>query len=284
MKMRRIVTIALAVSILALVAFNVLAKDTITIGTVVGIQESLVNEFIIPALQKKGYDVDIRVYTSFGLNINTDTVQGKTDANFFQHEPYLASDSANSPKLEVIWPVASFKMGLYGSNASPKDVSGGGRVGIPNDKSNLQRALKLLASDGYISLKADFNADVNADNFKTFVTDGALKVDNIIALDQPGLKAGFRTRYSAVVLSVAVAYDPDPAKSLFKLVIGREASSVTDGFVNVFVARKTDAKAQDAYSKKITDLKTVLKELTESDAFLKLIAERYSGVVYVPSK
>jgi len=268
---------------LALLTLGAQAKEQIIIGTVVGIQESLTNEYIVPALNKKGYDVEVRVYTSFGLNINTDTVQGKTDANFFQHVPYLNSDATNLPKLTVLWPVASFKMGLYGATASTKDVTGGGRVGIPNDKSNLQRALRLLAAEGYITLKSTFNADVNADNFKGFVEDKTLKVDDIIALDQPGLKAGFRTRYSAVVLSVAVAYDSDPAKSLFKLVIGREDSSVTDGFVNIFVARQYDEKGADPYSKKVLDLKATLKELTTDPGFLKVIADRYQGVVYVPA-
>lgn len=269
--------------IVALLSFGAQAKELIIIGTVVGIQESLTNEYIVPALNKKGYDVEVRVYTSFGLNINTDTVQGKTDVNFFQHLPYLNSDAANLPKLAVVLPVASFKMGLYGATASLKDVTGGGRVGVPNDKSNLQRALKLLAAEGFITIKSTFNADVNADNFKSFIEDKTLKVDDIIALDQPGLKAGFRTRYSAVVLSVAVAYDPDPAKSLFKLVIGREDSSVTDGFVNIFVARQFDEKGTDAYSKKIQDLKATLKELTTDPGFLKVLADRYLGVVYVPA-
>jgi ABC-type metal ion transport system substrate-binding protein len=279
--MKKLFVVILAL-VLALISFSVQAKEQIIIGTVVGIQESLVNEFIVPALNKLGYDVEVRVYTSFGLNINTDTVQGKTDVNFFQHEPYLKTDTANLPKLSIVWPVASFKMGLYGANASEKDVTGGGRVGIPNDKSNLQRALKLLAKEGFITLKSTFNADVNADNFTTFIENGTLKVSEIIALDQPGLKAGFRTRYSAVVLSVAVAYDTDPAKSLFKLVIGREDSSVTDGFVNVFVARAFDEKGTDAYSKKIQDLKSALKALTSDPAFLKILADRYLSVVYVP--
>lgn len=275
--------LAVVVLLIAALTLGSQAKEQIIIGTVVGIQESLTNEFIVPALNKKGYDVDVRVYTSFGLNINTDTVQGKTDVNFFQHEPYLKSDTANYPKLLALWPIASFKMGLYGATASASDITGGGRVGIPNDKSNLQRALKLLAVEGFISLKSTFNADVNADNFKGFVDDKSLKVDNIIALDQPGLKAGFRTRYSAVVLSVAVAYDPDPAKSLFKLVLGREDNSVTDGFVNFFVSRQYDEKGTDPYSKKIQDLKATLKELTSDPAFLKTLSDRYLGVVYVPS-
>lgn len=280
--MKKSITIAILLALILAIAGGALAKETIIIGTVVGIQESLINELIVPVLNKKGYDVSVRVYTSFGLNINTDTVQGKTDVNFFQHEPYLKGDSANSGKLEVLWPVASFKMGLYGASASVKDVTSGGRVGVPNDKSNLQRALKLLASEGYITLKPSFDAEVTADNYKSHIEGRSLKAGDIIALDQPGLKAGFRTRYSAVVLSVAVAYDPDPAKSLFGLVIGREDNSVTDGFVNVFVSRQVDLKGQDAYSKKILDLKAALKGLTEDPAFLKILADRYSGVVYVP--
>lgn len=279
--MRRNVILLALLAVLLIASFAE-AKEQIILGTVVGIQESLTNEFIVPALQKKGYDVEVRVYTSFGLNINTDTVQGKTDANFFQHEPYLKTDSANLPKLSVLWPVASFKMGLYGANSSPKDVTGGGRVGVPNDKSNLQRALRLLAKEGYIALKPTFGADVTADNFKSYIDSGSLKADDIIALDQPGLKAGFRTRYSAIVVSVAVAYDPDPAKSLFKLVIGREDSSVTDGFVNIFVSRVYDEKGTDAYSKKMNDLKEVLKGLTSDVGFLKILSDRYAGVVYVP--
>lgn len=281
--MKKTLLTLLITSFLLFASTGAFAKEQIILGTVVGIQESMINEFIVPALNKKGYDVEVRVYTSFGLNINTDTVQGKTDANFFQHAPYLNSDAANLPKLQVLWPVASFKMGIYGANAQKSDVTSGGRVGVPNDKSNLQRALRLLAAEGYISLKPTFGADVTADNFKLHVEGKTLKTDDILAIDQPGLKAGFRTRYSAVVLSVAVAYDPDPAKSLFRLVVGREDNSVTDGFVNIFVSKQVDSKGTDSYTKKILDLKATLKELTEDPAFLKLLEDRYSGVVYVPA-
>jgi len=47
--MKKSITIAILLALILAIAGGALAKETIIIGTVVGIQESLINEFIVPA-------------------------------------------------------------------------------------------------------------------------------------------------------------------------------------------------------------------------------------------
>ena len=84
---------------------------------------------------------------------------GDIDANYFQHVPYLLSqEKALKVKFVVAAQVHIEPLGVYSSrHKSYADVPQNGTVAVPNNETNLSRALYLLQSQGLITLKAGFN-------------------------------------------------------------------------------------------------------------------------------
>ncbi|MFG1695454.1 MetQ/NlpA family ABC transporter substrate-binding protein [Nonomuraea sp. NPDC049309] len=101
-----------------------------------------------------GLKLEVVEFTDY-VQPNVQLEEGKLTANYFQHRPYL--DDFNKSKgthLTFVAGVHLEPLGLYSKKVT--DVSalpGGATVALPNDATNLGRALKLLADNGLITLK-----------------------------------------------------------------------------------------------------------------------------------
>jgi D-methionine transport system substrate-binding protein len=94
-----------------------------------------------------------------GVNSNELLVHGDVDANYFQHLPYLKSqEQALGEKLAVAATVHIEPLGIYSRrHKSFAEVPLKGSVAVPNNVTNLSRALYLLQDNGLIKLKPGFN-------------------------------------------------------------------------------------------------------------------------------
>ncbi|GAB2961707.1 MetQ/NlpA family ABC transporter substrate-binding protein [Nonomuraea fastidiosa] len=101
-----------------------------------------------------GLKLEVVEFTDY-VQPNVQLEEGKLTANYFQHRPYL--DDFNKSKgtnLTFVAGVHLEPLGLYSKKVT--DVSAlpsGATVALPNDATNLGRALKLLADNGLITLK-----------------------------------------------------------------------------------------------------------------------------------
>ncbi|MFN8769632.1 MAG: MetQ/NlpA family ABC transporter substrate-binding protein [Neisseriaceae bacterium] len=120
---------------------------------------------IKPILKKEGIDLQIKEFNDYVLP-NLAVAQGKMDANFFQHRPYLAQfNKDKGTNLVELVGVEIEPMGIYiGSEAKLKDFAKsksvaklpkGLKVAIPNDTTNEGRSLLLLQKHGLIKVKSD---------------------------------------------------------------------------------------------------------------------------------
>jgi len=93
-----------------------------------------------------------------GVNSNELLVHGDVDANYFQHLPYLKSqEQALGQKLAVAATVHIEPLGIYSRrHKSFADLPEKGTVAVPNNVTNLSRALYLLQDNGLIKLKPGF--------------------------------------------------------------------------------------------------------------------------------
>ncbi|MEO4047989.1 MetQ/NlpA family ABC transporter substrate-binding protein [Pseudomonas sp. CAU 1711] len=111
-------------------------------------------EFVKPALAKQGVELKIKVFTDY-VQPNVQVAEGRLDANFFQHQPYL--DEFNASRGTALVSIAGVHVepfGAYSSKVKSLDeLSEGAQVVIPNDATNGGRALLLLQSTGLIKLK-----------------------------------------------------------------------------------------------------------------------------------
>ncbi|WP_306232148.1 MetQ/NlpA family ABC transporter substrate-binding protein [Agrococcus beijingensis] len=101
----------------------------------------------------EGYEIEL-VEVSDYVTANTIVNDGDVDANFSQHVPYMELfNEANDGTLTAVQPVYNFVIAFYSKTLD--DIAAlptGATVAIPDDASNTGRALKLLASEGIVTL------------------------------------------------------------------------------------------------------------------------------------
>lgn len=95
-----------------------------------------------------------------GVNPNELLAHGDVDANYFQHLPYLKSqEQALGKPFTVAATVHIEPLGIYSSRHKTfADVPQKGTVAVPNNPTNLSRALFLLQDNGLIKLKPGFTS------------------------------------------------------------------------------------------------------------------------------
>ena len=134
-------------------------KKELVIGGTAGSNFDQLKFGIQPQLEKKGYKVKLVEFNDY-VQPNLALAQGSLDANFFQHLVYLKK-FATDQKLDLVelvqGPIAP--MGVYSnSRKSLAEVKDGDRFTLPNDPSNLARALVLLEQNKVITLKPGIDA------------------------------------------------------------------------------------------------------------------------------
>lgn len=133
------------------------SKD-ITIGVCPGPYGDMVKKAIAPYLTKKGYKVDVREFSDY-VQPDKALANKEIDANLFQHTVYLQKFSKdNNLNLSAVIAVPTAGMGVFSNTVKAlKNLKDGAKVAIPNDASNLARALVLLKNEGLINIKSDIN-------------------------------------------------------------------------------------------------------------------------------
>ncbi len=129
-------------------------KKNLTLGATAGPNFDQLKLGIKPILEKKGYSVKLVEFNDY-VQPNLALAQGSLDANLFQHVIYLKKFSADKGLnlVDVIKaPIAP--LGLYSKKrASLKELKDGDRITLPNDPSNLARALVFLEQNGLLKVK-----------------------------------------------------------------------------------------------------------------------------------
>ena len=130
-------------------------KKTLTIGATAGSNFDQLKLGIKPVLEKKGYTVKLVEFNDY-VQPNLALAQGSLDANLFQHIIYLKKFSADKGlNLVDITKAPIAPLGLYSrKRKSLADVKDGDRITLPNDPSNLARALVFLEANKLIKVKA----------------------------------------------------------------------------------------------------------------------------------
>ena len=130
-------------------------KKALTLGATAGSNFDQLKLGIKPVLEKKGYTVKLVEFNDY-VQPNLALAQGSLDANLFQHIIYLKKFSADKGlNLVDITKAPIAPLGLYSrKRKSLADVKDGDRITLPNDPSNLARALVFLEANKLIKVKA----------------------------------------------------------------------------------------------------------------------------------
>ena len=136
-----------------LTALSAQAADVLNVAAT-AVPHAEILEFVKPGLAEQGVELHVRVFTDY-VQPNVQVAEGRLDANFFQHQPYL--DEFNQSRGTALVSVAGVHIEPFGAySRTVKDLAElpkGATVAIPNDATNGGRALLLLAKAGVISLR-----------------------------------------------------------------------------------------------------------------------------------
>ena len=129
--------------------------ETIRVGVCAGPYQDMFEQAIEPSLTEQGYSVKYVEFSDY-VQPNNALADGEIDLNLFQHATYLESFSKqHNLDLASIVEVPTAAMGVFlGKAGSLDQLPPNATVAIPNDDTNLSRALRVLQQAGLITLDA----------------------------------------------------------------------------------------------------------------------------------
>ncbi|NYT80799.1 metal ABC transporter substrate-binding protein [Alcaligenaceae bacterium] len=133
-------------------------KENLVFGATAGYNYDVLKFAIVPQLEQKGYKVKLVEFNDY-VQPNLALAQGSLDANLFQHISYL-NRFKEDKKLDItdIAQSTTAPMGIYSKTRKSLDeTKEGDRYTLPNDPSNLARALLLLQKHGLVKVRADID-------------------------------------------------------------------------------------------------------------------------------
>jgi len=216
-------------------------------------------EVVKKVAAERGFRIELVEFTDYVIP-NQALAAGETEANSFQHEPYLKNQlSKTSWKLAKVAYTISSPMGFY-SNKYKRfdDLPSGARVAIQNDPTNGARSLQLLHNNGVIKLRDPKNvtasvADIveNPKKLKFVELDAAQLARSIPDVDA-----------AAVNNNYAVQAGLNPARDTIL------AEPADNPWVNIIAVREAD-KDQPWVAK--------LVEAYRSEPVKQFIDQRFKG-------
>ena len=135
------------------------APAKIKVGVMAGPEHEVAEIAARVAKEKYNLDVEYVLFNDYALP-NTAVSKGDLDANAMQHKPYLDKDSSEKKLTNLVIVGNTFVYPLAGYSKKIKNVAElkeGAVIAVPNDPSNLARALILLEKQGLIKLKDNTN-------------------------------------------------------------------------------------------------------------------------------
>ena len=228
---------------------------TIKVGVCAGPYEDMFREAIEPTLEEKGYKVEYVQFSDY-VQPNKALADGETDLNIFQHSVYLKNFSEEH-KLDLVHiiEVPTAGMGIFaGSIKSIGDVPNGAKVAIPNDVTNLARAIRVLEQTGLVKIDPAVDPSVATQ----YTLSENPKNLTFIEIEAPQLPRSLDSADLAVINgNFAIGAGLKLSDALYNEVL-------QEGYINVIAVRKAD---------KDGELAKDIVSVVHSDAFRSVIED-----------
>jgi D-methionine transport system substrate-binding protein len=158
MKIKTLAAVVLSMAILVSSAFAAPKKE-IVFGLAPGPYCDIRKFGVIPALEKKGYKVEVKEFSDY-VQPNIALGNKSIDVNAFQHRVYLEKFAGDRKlKISPVITIPTAALGIYSKKfKSIKEINNGSTVTIANDPSNLARALRYLQALGLIKINPAIDA------------------------------------------------------------------------------------------------------------------------------
>jgi len=259
MKLNKLAGFTIVLSLALILAFAGCSskKDdsAVTVGVCAGPYEDMFREAIEPSLKDKGYKVKYVQFSDY-VQPNKALAEGEINVNIFQHSVYLKNfASQHNLDLVHVTEVPTAGMGIFANKISSINaVPAGAKVAIPNDVTNLARAIRVLQQTGLIKI----DPSVNPAEATQFTLSENPKGLVFIEIEAPQLPRSLDSVDLAVINgNFALSAGLKLSNALFNEVL-------QDGYVNVIAVRTEDKDKQ--FTKDIVSI-------VHSDAFRNVIED-----------
>lgn len=227
----------------------------IRVGVCAGPYGDMFKEAIQPLLEEKGYTVEITEFSDY-VQPNNALADNDIDVNMFQHSTYLKKFSEeHGLELSYLTEIPTAAMGVFSEKYKSLDeAADGAAAAIPNDDTNLSRALRVLAQTGIITI------DPSIDPSKATVNDISENPKNLTFTEVsaeilPSVLDS--TDFAVINGNYAIGAGLDLADAVYN-------EQLAEGYFNVIAVRTADVDSQ--FAKDIT-------EIVHSDAFRSVIED-----------
>ncbi len=212
-------------------------------------------------INEEGYELVIHEFSDYQAPNNLLNNE-ELDANMIQHDYFLQSfNQANDSDLVTVLPIYHATFALYSKDyVSIDEIPDGTSITLPDDSTNLSRALYLLGQVDILTFKDNKTIGLSVDDIESNPKN--LKLDDIVPL------TSLAQRYSETGL--AIMY-PTYAKSLE--LVGNEQriyvekqDEVTEGYAISLVARQDNKDSEK--------IQILIKHIT-SDKVRQFLIDNY---------
>lgn len=125
----------------------------VKIGVIAGAEEQIAEVAAKIAKEKYNLDVELVTFTDY-ISPNAALEDGSIDANAFQHKPYLDQQITDrNYKFAIAGNTFVYPLAGYSSKIKAlSELKAGDKIAVPNDPTNLGRALLLLEKQNLIDV------------------------------------------------------------------------------------------------------------------------------------
>ncbi len=210
------------------------AKDII-VGVCAGPYGDMFKDAIQPSLEEKGYKITIKEFSDY-VQPNKALANKEINLNMFQHSVYLEKfATGNNLNLTAIAEIPTAGMGVYSNKVKSLDeLKEGALVTIPDDPTNLTRALKVLEAAGLITIDPKVENSIATERD---ISENPKKLEFKL-IEAPQLPRTLDSADLAVINgNFAIAAGLNPSEALYN-------EKLSDGYINVIAVRTEDADSQ----------------------------------------
>ena len=260
-KMKKIVKLIVAFAAIVSVAACGGKSDnekTITIGATSVPHAEILNDVVKDILAEDGWTLKVVEFTDY-VQPNKSLEEDELDANYFQTLAYLEeSNEKNDWHLTAVQGVHYEAMAIYSKDLkSISDVKDGDEILIPNDGSNEDRALKLLAKNGFIDYTSNISdpeSGITAYHINIKITPlAAEEIANhledaaaIVVNGNYALEAGLKDKSTTLASEEFTTEEAAPYINYLVVKKGNEDSEKTKALIQAI----TDKKVKEYIAKK----------------------------------
>ncbi len=236
-------------------------SNTIRIGTTDAAKKSW--EVFEQEAERNGIDLEVESFADYSTP-NLALAQGNIDVNLFQHLKFLAE--YNAKNNDSLVPVASTEivpLALFWKDHDSLKGIDGQTVAIPNDPSNMGRAINVLVQAKLVTLKEESKGKVTPDQVDIDTEKSKVKV---LPVDAAQTTVAYGEGKPAIINnSYLDRAQIDPQSSVFQ---DDPSAPEAEPYINVFVT-KADKQTDPQILK--------LAEIWHSPAVLEAVAQDSQG-------